>query len=141
MCEVNGLVAENNEFAEGVYMKKKAVFYFAIALSFLFCFNIADILNANAAESDFIIENGWLIEYTGPGGAVVVPDGVTVIGGGAFWENPNVDKITSITLPDSVVELEHNAFMSCTGMKNIRLSKKLKKIQDYRRIEHAIRNL
>ena len=85
-------------------------------------------LEAKAAESDFMIENGVLKEYNGLGGAVVVPDGVTAIGSAAFWNNPNVDKITSITLPDSVVELYDSAFGYCTGMKNIRLSKNLKKI-------------
>ena len=34
---------------------------------------------------DFIIENGVLTEYTGPGGDVAVPDGVTTIGDCAFW--------------------------------------------------------
>lgn len=85
-------------------------------------------IEVKAAESDFVIENGVLKEYNGPGGAVVVPDGVTVIGSAAFWHNPNVDEITSITLPDSVVELYNSAFGYCTGMKNIRLSKNLKEI-------------
>ncbi len=107
-------------------MRKKAVLYLAVVMTILFCFNIKGEIRANAAESDFIIENGWLIEYTGPGGAVVVPDGVIVIGSGVFQDNPNVDKITSITLPDSVVELYDGAFRYCTGMKNIRLSKNLK---------------
>ena len=96
MCEVNSLVAENNRFAEGVCMRKKAVLYLAVVMTILFCFNIKGEIRANAAESDFIIENGCLIEYTGPGGAVVVPDGVTVIGGGAFWENPNVSMICTL---------------------------------------------
>lgn len=109
-------------------MRKKAVLYLAVVMTILFCFNIKGEIRANAAESDFIIENGWLIEYTGPGGAVVVPDGVTVIDGNAFKDNPNVGEITSITLPDSVVELYDGAFRYCTGMKNIRLSKNLKKI-------------
>ena len=85
-------------------------------------------LEVKAAESDFVIENGVLIEYNGPGGAVVVPDGVTAIGGHAFFYNPNVKRITSISLPDSVTELYNDAFSGCAGMKNIRLSKNLKKI-------------
>ena len=36
--------------------------------------------NAN----DFVIENGVLKKYVGPGGDVVVPKGVTVIGEEAF---------------------------------------------------------
>ena len=34
--------------------------------------------------SDFVIENGGLIKYVGPGGDVLIPDGVTKIGDGAF---------------------------------------------------------
>ena len=34
--------------------------------------------------SDFIVENGVLKKYVGPGGDVIVPDGVTSIGLGAF---------------------------------------------------------
>ena len=34
--------------------------------------------------SDFIIENGVLLEYVGPGGDVVVPEGVAEIGVGVF---------------------------------------------------------
>ena len=36
--------------------------------------------NAN----DFVIEQGVLTKYTGPGGDVVIPDGVTEIGYQAF---------------------------------------------------------
>ena len=34
--------------------------------------------------SDFIIENGVLKKYVGPGGDVVIPDGVNEIGYNAF---------------------------------------------------------
>ena len=36
--------------------------------------------------SDFIIKNGVLKKYTGPGGDVVIPEGVTSIGKDAFRE-------------------------------------------------------
>ena len=36
------------------------------------------------SNSDFVIENGVLKEYTGKGGDVVIPDGVTSIGLDAF---------------------------------------------------------
>lgn len=36
--------------------------------------------------SDFIIKNGVLTEYVGPGGDVTVPEGVKSIGTGAFEE-------------------------------------------------------
>ena len=34
--------------------------------------------------SDFVIENGVLTKYVGPGGDVAVPEGVTEIGENAF---------------------------------------------------------
>ena len=34
--------------------------------------------------SDFIIENGVLKKYVGPGGNVIIPDDVSVIGSEAF---------------------------------------------------------
>ena len=35
-------------------------------------------------EMDFVIENGVLKKYVGPGGDVVIPDGVTAISASAF---------------------------------------------------------
>lgn len=105
--------------------KRFLIFVILLLLSMTFEFFP---VKAKAAESDFVIENGALREYNGPGGVVIIPDGVTEICGHAFCANPNRDEITSITLPDSVTELCHYALCSCTGVKNIRLSKNLKKI-------------
>ena len=54
----------------------------------------------NAA--DFEIENGVLNMYTGPGGDVVILDSVRSIGGAAFV---NCTGLTSVTIPDSVMEI------------------------------------
>ena len=35
-------------------------------------------------NQDFVIENGVLTKYNGPGGDVTIPEGVTEIGGSAF---------------------------------------------------------
>ena len=59
---------------------------------------------------DFIIEDGVLTKYTGPGGDVVVPDGVRIIGRDAF---EGCDSVNSIYLPESVVELWDSAFAWC----------------------------
>ena len=53
-------------------------------------------------NSDFVIENGVLKEYTGSGGDVVIPEGVTEIGAGVFFSyranrlvaNTNVKTVT-----------------------------------------------
>ena len=68
--------------------------------------------------SDFIIENGVLTGYVGPGGDVTVPEGVTSIGSGAFrW----CHSLTSITLPDSVTGIGECAFSYCSSLTSITL--------------------
>lgn len=83
-----------------------------------------------SASSDFVIENGVLVEYQGPGGDVVVPDGVTEIGEAAFfdWEGSNV---TSVTLPIGVTKIDEHAFYECTGLTSITLPVGLKEIEGY----------
>ena len=43
-----------------------------------------------SSNNDFEIENGVLVKYTGAGGDVVIPDGVTSIGNGAFSGCQNI---------------------------------------------------
>lgn len=68
-------------------------------------------------DSGFVIDNGILLSYEGPGGDVVVPDGVTAINDGAFYSGPNIMPkywgrydVTSVTLPNSVVRIGSKAF-------------------------------
>ncbi len=65
---------------------------------------------------DFVIENGVLTKYVGPGGDVVVPEGVKEIGYRAFEGDYFGESIPieSVTLPDSVVRIEDSAFELCT---------------------------
>lgn len=67
--------------------------------------------------NDFVIENGVLKEYTGSGGDVVIPVGVTSIGDHAFhkWHS----RVTSITIPDSVTDVGISAFADCVSLQSV----------------------
>ena len=66
--------------------------------------------------NDFVIENGVLKKYNGPGGDVVVPNGVTSIGSDAFW---HCSGLTSVTIPDSVTSIGRSAFYGCTRLTSV----------------------
>lgn len=84
---------------------------------------------AQAAGSEFEVnENGWLLEYNGQGGEVVIPEGVTRITEHTFYYN---SEITSVVIPDTVEEIDAEAFSGCNNLKSITFSKNLKKIGSY----------
>ena len=66
-------------------------------------------------RSFFAIENGGL-QYDGPGGDVVIPEGVTRIGNRAFsW----CSNLISVTIPDSVTSIGDEAFYGCSGLTSV----------------------
>ena len=71
----------------------------SLALALILCLGVA--APALAANSDFAIENGVLTKYTGPGGAVTIPDSVTSIGESAF---ENCTGLTSVTIHSGVTK-------------------------------------
>ena len=54
--------------------------------------------------------------YTGSGGDVVIPNGVTTIGNDIFQFNKS---ITSVVIPDSVTTIGDNAFDQCESLKTV----------------------
>ena len=66
---------------------------------------------------DFVIEDGVLIEYKGQDDNIIIPDGVTVIGSGAFKNRA----IKGITIPESVITIEDIAFIGCWFDKKIKI--------------------
>ena len=69
-------------------------------------------------EKDFVIDEGYLEEYTGKGGDVIIPDGVVGIGHGAFQF---CDTLTSVIIPESVSEIGAGAFFNCKNLISVRL--------------------
>ncbi len=83
------------------------------------------------AESDFVIIDGRLAEYNGPGGDVVVPEGVAKIGippgfyqeyrSGAYPFAYRTD-ILSLTFPDSLTDIGMYQFDGCTNLTSFAVS-------------------
>ena len=78
--------------------------------------------------SDFMIENGVLRRYNGPGGDVVIPEGVTAIGNFAFSD---CEGLTSVTIPDGVKEIGHFAFSNCKGLTSVTIPDGVREINSY----------
>ncbi len=76
----------------------------------------ATALAANAYPEGFSMWGDRLSGYTGPGGDVVIPDGVTSIEPKAFY---NRSDITGVTIPDSVTAIYDSAFQGCTGLTDV----------------------
>ena len=96
-------------------MKRRSKKALSLLLAVALCFGLAP-MPALAADSDFTIENGVLTKYNGPGGDVVIPDGVTSIGSYAF---NNCTGMTSVTIPNSVTEIGDDAFWGCTSLTSV----------------------
>ena len=77
--------------------------------------------------SDFVIENGVLKKYQGPGGDVVIPEGVTEIGDNAFR---GCDTLISIEVSDDVRTIGKRAFKECKLLRSARLPRKLKGLRN-----------
>ena len=69
--------------------------------------------------SDFIIENGVLTKYVGPGGDVVIPEGVTAI---ANWALSKCENIKSLLFPESTTKIGNGAFAWCQGLEQVEFS-------------------
>jgi hypothetical protein len=73
-------------------------------------------------EADsFEIRDNTLVRYTGDGGAVVIPPGVTAIGNDAFYYS---DRLTSVSIPSSVTAIGDDAFRGCSSLADIELSRR-----------------
>lgn len=110
-ADLLGLRAHFLKLKEKKTMKKMLSLLLALAL----CFGLA--APAFAADEEFVIESGILVSYSGSGGKVTVPEGVTVIGENAFQGK----RVTEVTLPDSLTHIRARAFYACGELTGINL--------------------
>ena len=82
-----------------------------------------------SGNSDFVIENGVLEKYNGPGGDVVIPVGVTSI---SWWAFKDCNSLTSVTIPGSIVEIGNDSvgspFKKSIGLKSVVIMDGVKQI-------------
>lgn len=70
----------------------------------------------SVSASDFIVENGVLLSYTGSKTSVTIPDSVYYIADGAFKDNT---KISKVNLTANVQIIGNEAFYGCTSLKEV----------------------
>jgi hypothetical protein len=87
----------------------------------------AAVWNITAQEGDFEIEDGVLVKYRGNAAELVVPEGVTAIGEGAFAE---CGSLLSITLPAGLTAVGKWAFFGCYSLSSVILPAGLTTIGD-----------
>ena len=87
----------------------------------------ADTAWRTGAKEDFLTLGDVLYAYCGTDTTVQIPEGIRVIGAGAFAEN-NV--FTTLKLPDSVHEIREGACRGCTSLQVATLGENVRYIGD-----------
>ncbi len=101
-------------------------------------------------ENPYVIIDNILIDGAAVKGEAIIPQGVKIIGSGAFERNTEITKVTipdsveiidlsafsrsgvtEVVIPDSVVSIEMLAFNKCDNLKKITLSKNLKEVGEW----------
>ncbi len=80
-----------------------------------------------SSASDFVIENGVLKKYVGPGGDVVIPEGVTSISSESFRKN---SRLMSVQIPEGVAFIGRKAFFDCGGLTDVTIPESVISIGD-----------
>lgn len=86
-------------------------------------------LNVRCASGK--IPQDWLNGRMSGIAKVVVEDGITHVGGGAFLSTYSKKTLTEVSLPSSVIEIGASAFYSCASLETVNLPEKITAINDY----------
>ena len=98
--------------------KRKAKWLPWVAAAACLCLIVAGavgiIRKSLPAPSDFVIQEGVLIGYTGSDTSVVIPEGVLTIADGAFRDNPTLQSVSA----PSVTSVGNGAFENCPALQS-----------------------
>lgn len=116
-------------------MKKVTSLILVVLLISLILAVLPGTVGLAASTDEFVIENGVLIKYNGPGGNIVIPDGVRQIGsaGGGTGVSLTIftdrESITGLTFPDSLEVIgEPFIFSGAVNLKSVTFPEKLTSI-------------
>ena len=84
-------------------------------LAVILCLAAALTLTA-CGSFEYSFDKSTLTKYTGKGGDVVIPKGITVIGKEAFYQ---CDTLTGVVIPNGVTTIYANAFAECPNLKTV----------------------
>lgn len=90
--------------------------------------NKSDQIGSDNKRSDFVIENGILIEYNGKKPNVVIPNNVKGIDD---WVFSRCTSIKSVVIPNSVTSIGRSAFENCTSLTSIELPSSITSTGNY----------
>ncbi len=94
----------------------------------VFAFSDTPWLKEKQKENPLVIINNILIDGTTCEGDVIIPDGITSIGKGAFYSCKN---LTSTTIPNSVTNIGERAFYNCFALTSIIIPDSVTSIGDW----------
>lgn len=112
---------ESTDIGELNMLTQKKLLGILASIAILASLLSAPSIAAGASSSgDFVVENGVLTDYTGPGGDVVIPGdiGITEIGEAAFYQ---YDHVYSVVIPDGVTSIGDDVFSNCHELTTINL--------------------
>ena len=89
---------------------KKLISVFCVILV-LVC--MIPVISAFSADSDFVIEDGVLLSYTGEDKSVTIPSSVRVVSYRAFADNKTIE---SVKFGSELYSIGDEAFYGCTSL-------------------------